>query len=141
MVKRFLVVCMICLSGCATAQQWAMPVEKVGSCPFDKACIYVIRPANLGGAMHFLVKDNDNAVGQTGPRSYLAWQRNPGEVNLTSQAEDEAKVTFLAQAGHTYYILQSFQWGVLTARNSLDFISEDQAFQYLKSCQQASTSK
>ncbi len=141
MVKRLIVIFMICLSGCATARQWAPAVEKVGVCPPEKACIYVMRPANLGSMLHFIVKDNDNLVGETGPRSYLAWQRDPGEVNLTSHAEDVAKFGFTAQAGRTYYFLQSFKFGIISARNSIDSISEDEALKYLALCHKAIAGK
>jgi hypothetical protein len=131
------------ITGCATAEQWAPPINYgnnfLGECPSDKACIYVIRPAGiLGGVMHFVIVDNNNAVGMTGPRSYLSWQRYPGEVNLSTESENNAEVHFIAQAGKTYYILQSLAMGLMEARSNFNFITEDQALKYLKFCHPAS---
>ena len=131
----FCLLVLCCCSGCATARQWIPNISSVAQgCPSDKACIYVMRPALIGSAIHFVVYDNNKGVGETGPRSYLAWQREPGEVTLVSQAENNARISFTAEEGQIYYVLQSVEIGFMTSRNSLKLISEDQALKYLKAC-------
>jgi hypothetical protein len=144
--KSAAAICMLlAFSGCASPRQFSMPVEQkdimANTCPANKACIYVIRPAAMGGAMHFLIKDNDVLVGETGPRSYLAWQRDPGPVNLLSVSEDKVALGFEAQAGQSYYVLQSFKMGILTARSSISQILQDQALAYMKNCKLAMSAK
>ncbi len=133
------------VSGCATPHQYSMPIEQkdiaAKTCPADKSCLYVVRPASMGGALHFLIKDNDILIGETGPRSYLAWQREPGPVNLVSVSEDKVSLGFEAQAGQSYYILQSFKIGILTARSAISLITKDEALRYMKTCKMAPSAK
>ncbi len=140
-----MIVVMLICTGCATPRQWSMPIDQkdlaAKTCPADKSCIYVIRPVSMGGAMHFVIKDNDVRVGETGPRSYLAWLREPGAVNLVSVSENTAALGFEAQAGQNYYILQSVKMGILTARSAISFISQDEALSYMKNCKLAKSSK
>lgn len=137
---------LVLMMGCATPRQWVSPIEGNGSmvdtCPQEKACVYVIRPASIGGLMHFIVKDNDVMIGETGPQSYLAWQRDPGYLEISSLSENTANLGgFEAQAGKSYYVLQSVKMGILTARSSLALISKEQAQEYMKKCRKADYKK
>jgi len=139
--RGFLLLLLIFIWGCATAIQYA-PIIKYGSnsnnCPADKVCIYVIRPASfVGSVLHFVVSDNNTEIGVTGPDSYLAWQRDPGTVNLESKAENIDNYNFIAKAGQSYYVLQSVEPGIISGRNIIRPISKDEAEVYLKKCHPA----
>ncbi len=128
---------LVFICGCATPIQYVSGIEysSSGNCPADKACIYVFRPAAFfGSVVHFVISDNDKAIGMTGPNSYLAWQRDPGSVLLESRGENTETLTFTAEAGKSYYILQMMEPGFGSAENSIRFISKDEANRYLKSC-------
>lgn len=147
MFRRMLSVLMLVLMmGCATPRQWVSPIEadssKADACPQEKVCVYVFRPASIGGLMHFIVKDNDVMIGETGPQSYVAWQRDPGYIEISSLSENTASLGgFEAQAGKSYYVLQSVKMGILTARSSLALISKEQAQEYMKKCHKADYKK
>ncbi len=122
--------------GCATPRQLVPKIES-GQCPSDKACIYVIRPAAIwGAAMHYAVKDNDKEIGLTGPRSYLAWQREPGQVHIWSRGFNEYTTDFNAVAGQTYYVLQYIDTGN-GEYGGISLISKEEAVKYLRSCHPA----
>jgi len=132
------------LSGCATPMQYVPSIDynvNKGNCPTDKACIYVFRPASyFGGALHFEISDNNSVIGMTGPGSYLAWQREPGQVNLQSKAENTDNYNFTAEAGQNYYVLQTVEMGILSARSIIRPISKEEAEGYLNSCHPAGKS-
>ncbi len=130
------IILLIIVSGCATTRQLVPKIE-LGKCPSDKACVYVIRPAAIWGAgMHYAVKDNDKEIGLTGPRSYLAWQREPGQVHIWSRGFNEYTTNFYASAGETYYILQ-FVDTLNGEYGGISLISKEEALKYLKSCHPA----
>lgn len=129
------------LSGCATNGQFVrLPDQGMQVEDASKARIYVLRPAGIfGSAISMVVKDGDQAIGNTkGGGRYLSWEREPGFVNITSKAENEAQASFPVEAGKRYYILQRIQMGFWMARNSLDLLGEAEGEKYLSMCKPAS---
>jgi hypothetical protein len=128
----------IWLVGCAATKQavripnLSVPVEDT-----TKARIYVIRPAMIGGAVKMKVTDNDGLIGQTGPKSYLVWERAPGDAFVTSKAEKPCSVSLNVAAGKVYYILQRVEPGVWYARCRMEEIDEERAQKFLKGCKLA----
>lgn len=128
----------ILLLGCASTKQTvripnlSVPVEDTA-----KARIYVIRPAMIGGAVQMKVTDNDELIGQTGPKSYLVWERAPGDAFVTSKAEKPCSVSLNVSAGKVYYILQRVEPGVWYARCRMEQIDEERAQKFLKECKLA----
>jgi hypothetical protein len=128
----------ILLVGCASTKQsvripdLSVPVEDMA-----KARIYVIRPAFIGSAVTMKVSDNDEPVGKTGPKSYLVWERPPGDAFITSKAEKPCSVALHCEAGKAYYILQRVEPGVWYARCRLEEIDEQRGRDFLKGCKVA----
>jgi hypothetical protein len=127
--------------GCASTKQHVkmpnltVPIEDAG-----KARIYVIRPVSIGGAISMGVRDGERAIGNTGPTSYLCWEREPGSTTIYSKAENESKLDLTVEAGKTYYILQRVEVGFMQARTRLELIDEQRGKKLLKSCTAAKTS-
>lgn len=130
------------LMGCAAmSRQWVQPLGVVGDhpqpCRSDKACIYVFRSGYYGLPYHLIVKDNAKKVGETGPDSYLSWDRDPGEFVLSSVGEDEFMISVSVEAGKNYYWLQDAEMGTFSFRSSLFKLTEDKALKYFKRCKSA----
>jgi hypothetical protein len=127
--------------GCASTKQHVkMPNLTVPIEDAAKARIYVIRPATMGGAVSMSVRDGERAIGDTGPSSFLCWEREPGMATIVSKAENEAKVDLTVESGKTYYLLQSVKMGMMMARCSLEVIDETRGKQLLKGCKPAKPS-
>ena len=123
------------LSACASTHQIAhFPDQQKRIEDPSKARIYVMRPALFGTAISIDVSDGSTPIGNTGPRSYLCWERPPGDAILTGKAENASLLTLPVTRGNIYYVRQSIYPGVLLARNSLDLVSEKEGQETLKKC-------
>jgi uncharacterized protein DUF2846 len=131
-------VLLLLLPGCVSTHQAAripdlsVPVEDA-----TKARIYVIRPALIGSAVQMMVTDNDGLIGETGPQSYLVWERPPGDAFITSRAEKPCSVALTVEAGKDYYVLQRVEPGVMYARCRMEQIDEDRAKKFMAGCKPA----
>jgi hypothetical protein len=129
---------LVLLPGCASTRQTAripdlsVPVEDA-----TKARIYVVRPALIGSAVRMKVTDNDELIGKTGPRSYLVWERPPGDAFITSKAEKASSVALKVEAGKAYYILQRIEPGVWYARCLMEEIDEERGKKFIAGCKPA----
>jgi hypothetical protein len=122
------------VAGCgATTKQYVpFPDQSVEVEDPGKARIYVYRDSILGSAIPFLVFENEDtaeeiAIGVTGPNGYLCWEREPGTLNLTSKAENEAELAIDLVAGAVYWVQQHATMGIMFARNVLELESEADA--------------
>jgi hypothetical protein len=78
----------VLFTGCASTRQYVgMPDQNQRVEDPTKARIYVIRPAAVGGAIKMNVSDGGQPIGATGPRSYLCWERPPGDTIVSSMSE------------------------------------------------------
>ncbi|MDP7113184.1 MAG: hypothetical protein QGH45_14520 [Myxococcota bacterium] len=118
--------------GATTKQYVTFPDQSVTIEDPNKARIYVYRDSILGSAIPFLVFENEDtpeeiAIGITGPNGYLCWEREPGALNLTSKAENEAELAIDLVAGAVYYVQQHATMGIMFARNVLELEPEEDA--------------
>jgi hypothetical protein len=138
-MKKIIVFIVACstlfLAGCATTRQ-SVPIPnqtKMVENP-GLARIYVVRPTGFGSAISMRIIDNGKYIGNTGPKGYLCWERQPGSAEISSKAENTSTVTLNAESGEVYYICQHIQLGVVAARNKLEIVSKEQGQKYLKKC-------
>ena len=130
------------LVGCASARQFVpMPDQsKVVEDP-SKGRIYVIRPSSFGGAVGMNVADGGNPIGSTGPGRYLCWEREPGDVIVSSTSENTSRVALPVRAGSVHYILQHIRMGMWVARTELEVVPEERGKAELKGCKPAEVGK
>ena len=130
-----LLVVLVC-SGCASIGQFtSFPDQRVNVENPSKARIYVMRPAVfMGAAIAMSVKDGDQIIGVTKGGNYLCWERNPGDVVLTSKSENEVTLRFHVDEGKSYYILQRVEIGLITSRTKLELIGEVEGKKDLSQC-------
>src|SRR5665213_1554792 len=114
-------------TGCASTQQFVhFPDQTKVVEDSSKGRIYVMRPATVGAAISMDVSDNGTIVGSTGPHGFLCWEREPGDIVVSSKAENTSAVKVNVQAGKVNYIFEHMELGWVMARNRLDIISEDE---------------
>lgn len=80
-----------------TVQAFKLPEKETLS---NTTRIYVIRPSFYGTAITANVFENNSIVGRLGPKGYIAWDTQPGDITLQTGAEF---IKVLAQPGKTYY--------------------------------------
>ena len=122
-------------TGCASTRQYvAMPDQAKTIEDPTKSRIYLLRPAVLGTAISMRVDDGKTMIGQTGPKSYLCWEREPGTARIVSHAENEATLELTTDAGQVYYVQQHVRPGWITARTKLSVLTEDKGKKVLERC-------
>ncbi|MBI9020161.1 MAG: DUF2846 domain-containing protein [Verrucomicrobia bacterium] len=121
-------------TGCASTKQFVPMPNQNKQVDADKVRIYVVRPTTIGAAVSMKVVDSGQFIGQTGPKSYLCWDRDPGMTVISSKAENKAKVSLEAEAGKVYYIQQHVRMGLLYARNKLTFLNDAEGRKIVSKC-------
>ena len=123
--------------GCASTRQVVpFPDQSVQVEDPSMARIYVLRPSTYGGAISMRVLDDDELIGRTGPRGFLCWEREPGEIEVVGRAENTFTLPISLEAGEVYYIEQRVRMGLLSARNQLDQLSEERGKLLLERCRE-----
>ena len=131
----FLFSMMMSIFGCASAKQYVpLPDQKVEVEDQNKARVYVLRPSLIGSAVPMAVKDGNKLIGDTGGGSFLCWERDVGDGQITGKAENESWVKVYFDKGKRYYILQRMQMGVLIARNKMEILSAEEGKKYMEKC-------
>jgi len=126
------------LAGCAGTRQYLpMPDQSKAVEDSAKGRIYVIRPSSFGGAVGMNVSDGGNPVGSTGPGGFLCWEREPGDVVVSSTSENTSRVSLAVRPGTVHYILQSIRMGIWIARTELEVIDEEKGKKELQHCKPA----
>lgn len=123
------------VTGCATNQQFVrVPNQNVRVEDPTKGRIYVIRPAASGAAASMEIWDGKVHVGNTGAKSFLCWERKPGEAIITGKEENASTVSVWVKANEPYYIFQHMRMGWWAARNEMEVVSEEKGKELLKKC-------
>jgi len=130
------------LMGCASAHQY-VPQPDLSKKVDDpnKGRIYVMRPSSFGGAVGMNVSDGGQPIGSTGPGKFLCWEREPGDVIVTSTSENTSRVSIPVRPGSIHYILQNIRWGLWIARTDLEILDEERGLKELKKCKAAEVKK
>jgi hypothetical protein len=129
-------------AGCASSVQYVRTpdLSKKIEDP-TKGRIYVMRPSSLGYAVGMNVSDGGNPIGSTGAKGFLCWERDPGDVVVSSTSENTSRVSLAVRPGNSYYVLQNIRMGIWLARTELEVIGEEQAQKELKKCKPATFKK
>lgn len=140
MMKMNLFPLVVCLlggfaAGCASNVQFVrIPDLNTKLEDPSKARIYVYRPARAGGAASMEIWDGKVHVGNTGPKSFLCWERKPGEALISGKEENVSTVSVFTKPNQTYYIFQHLRMGWWAARNEMEVVTEEQAKPLLQKC-------
>lgn len=132
MFKKYYISFFIVLvfSGCAkTYQVYNLPHSKVQS---GMARIYILRPSFIGTVVKTTIYQNNNFVGYLGPKSYLCWDVQPGEILISSIAGNKEYFSVQAKAGQIYYFKELIKTRLLTPASELKPIPEKEAKEILQ---------
>lgn len=121
-------------TGCASTTQFVPFPNQSTQVDSTKTRIYVARPTVVGAAISMTVSDSGQLIGETGPKSYLCWERNPGQVTISSKAENRTELSLNAQPGQSYYVQQHVRMGFLYARNKLTLLNEAEGKEIVSKC-------
>src|SRR5213594_2924348 len=128
----------LCLVGCASTIQYVpMPDQTKAVEDSAKGRIYVMRPSSFGAAVGMNVSDGGNPIGSTGPNGYLCWEREPGDVVVSSTSENTSRVSLPVRPGSIHYVLQHIRMGIFIARTDLEVVNEEQGKKELTKCKPA----
>lgn len=130
--------CAFLLGGCTSSWQYVKaPDQGLKVADSSKARIYLIRPDAGSKMASTRLSDNGVLIGNTGPRGYLCWEREPGTMKLTSVSAGEAATDLTVAAGGVYYVVQRVDPGWVYGKSSLTIIPEEAGPALLKSCKPA----
>ena len=130
--------CAFLLGGCTSSWQYVKaPDQALKVADTSKARIYLIRPDAGSKMASTRLSDNGVLIGNTGPRGYLCWEREPGTMKLTSVSAGEAETELTVAAGGVYYLLQRVNPGFVYGKSSLTILPEEAGVALLKSCKPA----
>ena len=132
--------CLLALlgAGCASTTQYVrLPDQTKAIEDPSKGRIYVMRPSGFGSAVGMNVSDSGNPIGNTGPNGYLCWEREPGDVIVSSTSENTSRVSLAVRPGSTHYVLQNIRMGIWIARTDLEVVDEQKGRAELKHCKPA----
>ena len=123
------------LAGCAGTKQFVpLPDQTKAIDDPTKGRIYVMRPSSLGSAVGMNVADGGNPIGKTGPKGFLCWEREPGDVVVSSASENTSRVSLPVRPGSVHYIVQHIRMGFWIARTDLETVDEERGRKELKKC-------
>jgi len=80
------------------------------------------------------VRDGVQLIGKTGPKSFLCWEREPGQTTILGNAENVSSLPLIIAKGEVYYIQQRPRWGLTMARNELRLMKEEVGKKTLAKC-------
>lgn len=87
-----------------------------------KANLYVYRDQFFGASAKLPVLLNGILIGETGPRTYLALEVEPGTHRLVSQGENDSTLDVKVEADNNYFVHQEIQLGFGSARSQLALV-------------------
>nr|WP_246312399.1 DUF2846 domain-containing protein [Aquabacterium terrae] len=117
------------LSGCGTLQmadEQQDAARKTFAVASDKAGVYVYRNEHMGGAITMKVSVDGKEVARTGAMTYVYAELAPGAHRVTSHAENDDSIEFVAKPGTLTYIWQEVKMGLLSARTKLHLVGDEQ---------------
>lgn len=100
-----------------------------------QALVYIVRlEAFFGSAIAMDVFCNKKYFGSTGGRRFVYIILDPGKYQFSGRAENMALLNLSVEAGLTYYVIQQVLPGIMTARNSLELLTEEDGRMLLEKC-------
>ena len=117
------------LTGCASVKTAAPAADakaKTFTTAPNLASFYIYRNEFLGGGIRMDVQVDGKPIGKTGPKTYFAFNLEPGTHTIVSSAENDSMLQVNAEAGKAYYVWQEVKMGLLFARNQLQLVDAAQ---------------
>ncbi len=117
------------LTGCASVKTAAPAADakaKTFTTAPNLASFYIYRNEFLGGGIRMDVEGDGKPIGKTGPKTYFAFNLEPGTHTIVSSAENDSMLQVNAEAGKAYYVWQEVKMGLLFARNQLQLVDAAQ---------------
>lgn len=127
MFASFALVTILLAGGCATVQMASDEADaaaKSFAVKPGKANIYVYRNETMGAAMKMPVALDGRLVGDTGAKTYLRLEVDPGSHAVASKTENDSTVTLNTVAGRNYFLWQEVKMGLMSARSQLQEVDE-----------------
>lgn len=127
----------VLLTGCNAVGKMAPALDdqaKVMVAPDDKALVYIVRPARTGSKVGMTVTCDGIYLGKTGGKRYIVTTVTPGKHHFISKAENQSELTFILEAGSTYFLEQKVKMGFFKSRNNLERISDSEGREKLQKC-------
>lgn len=141
MTERQNILSTVCAAACLLAAGCASNVQFVRfpdqTKPIQdpaKARIYVVRPTSYGGVASMEIWDAGRHVANTGPESYVCWERDPGRTEVTGREENASTVNLDLAPAQIVYIWQHVSIGWAQARNRLEIVSDEKGRQLVSKC-------
>jgi len=95
-------------------------VEAIGTPSEGKALVVFFRPSKFaGGAVSFIVRENDSELGKLRSGNYFIAQVEPGAHTYTVHSEAKDVTTVEVEAGETYFMTGSITMGFMAGRPNL----------------------
>ncbi len=117
------------LTGCASVKTAAPAADakaKTFTTAPNLASFYIYRNEFLGAGIRMDVQVDGKPIGKTGPKTYFAFNLEPGTHTIVSSAENDSMLQVNAEAGKAYYVWQEVKMGLLFARNQLQLVDAAQ---------------
>jgi PBP1b-binding outer membrane lipoprotein LpoB len=114
-------------SGCASVQMASPEMDTAAknyAVKPNKANIYVYRNEVMGAAIKMPVVLNGKIVGDTGSKTFLLLEVEPGSHTLVSKTENDSTLKVDAVAGRNYFVWQEVKMGLFAARSQLQIVDE-----------------
>lgn len=121
-IHRGLVVACLVIVGCSSWKLSTPPTTALGAespPPPGAAKVCVIRTAVVAIALTFPTRDNGALVGATSGPTYFCYAAEPGEHEITSEADEVDVARLTAEAGKSYFLEQrvDFIFGYVKCRS------------------------
>lgn len=137
MKRPLLFAVILLLTACSTTKtitQSKVDKYKTLKVPEGKAIVYFVRPSVVGTIIPFRVKCNDSLIGSTTGNKYLFIVLGPNKYKFVSEAENKSELELQVEPNKIYYIEQKPKLGLVTARNQLILLNDDDGEQKLSKC-------
>lgn len=121
-LRRRLVLACLVLAGCTSYRLSTPPETALGAGsppPPGAAKVCVIRTAVVAIAMTFPTRDNGMLVGATSGPTYFCYAAEPGEHEITVEADEVEVARLTAEPGKSYFLEQrvDFLFGYVKCRS------------------------
>jgi hypothetical protein len=95
-------------------------ISAIGTPSPGKAMVVFFRPSKfVGAAVGFKVRENDVELGKLRNGNYFAIEVEPGQHSYVVHSEAKDVTTIEAEAGETYFLSGSLNFGVVAGRPNL----------------------
>jgi hypothetical protein len=128
----------VSISACASVpmapESFNAYAKSVSLPPPDRAHIYVYRNESFGGAVKMDLRLDGQPAGTTVANTFALLPVRPGPHTLVSDAENTSELRFSVLGGQVVFVWQEAKFGVLYARNQLQFVDPAQGVAGVREC-------